>query len=78
MSVVSNGVTTSSTSLRAGKFYFSRLCLKIWYANLLKSLEKDTARRASPWRMLEHPWIVEMKNKKVNMYNFLAQVWEWE
>lgn len=41
-------------------------------------LEKDTARRASPWRMLEHPWIVEMKNKKVNMYNFLAQVWEWE
>ncbi|KAI5792446.1 kinase-like domain-containing protein [Peziza echinospora] len=41
-------------------------------------LEKDTARRASPWRMLEHPWIVEMKNKKVNMANFLAQVWDWK
>ncbi|KAI5816741.1 kinase-like domain-containing protein [Pyronema omphalodes] len=41
-------------------------------------LEKDTARRASPWRMLEHPWIMEMKNKKVNMANFLAQVWDWK
>jgi len=77
MSVASNGVTTSSTFLRAGMF-ISNLYLKIWYADLFKSLEKDTARRASPWRMLEHPWIAEMKNKKVNMYNFLAQVWEWE
>lgn len=41
-------------------------------------LEKDTSRRASPWRMLEHPWIMEMKNKKVNMANFLAQVWDWK
>ncbi|KAK6335312.1 Protein kinase C signaling pathway involved MAPKK protein [Orbilia javanica] len=41
-------------------------------------LEKDTARRASPWRMLEHPWIVEMQKKKVNMHKFLAQVWDWK
>jgi mitogen-activated protein kinase kinase len=41
-------------------------------------LEKDTQRRASPWRMLEHPWIMEMKNKKVNMANFLSQVWDWK
>lgn len=41
-------------------------------------LEKDTTRRASPWRMLDHPWIMEMKNKKVNMANFLAQVWDWK
>ncbi|KAI5853500.1 kinase-like domain-containing protein [Tricharina praecox] len=41
-------------------------------------LEKDTARRASPWRMLDHPWIMEMKHKKVNMANFLAQVWDWK
>ncbi|TGZ79194.1 kinase-like protein [Ascodesmis nigricans] len=41
-------------------------------------LEKDTARRASPWRMLDHPWIMEIKNKKVNMANFLAQVWDWK
>ncbi|KAL0637350.1 Protein kinase C signaling pathway involved MAPKK protein [Maublancomyces gigas] len=47
--------------------YFIRCCL-----------EKDTARRASPWRMLEHPWILEMKNKRVNMAHFLAQVWDWK
>jgi len=28
--------------------------------------------------MLEHPWIVEMKTKKVNMAHFLAQVWDWK
>ncbi|KAI5847769.1 kinase-like domain-containing protein [Morchella snyderi] len=47
--------------------YFIRCCL-----------EKDTARRASPWRMLEHPWIIEMKNKRVNMAHFLGQVWDWK
>lgn len=40
-------------------------------------LEKTPARRATPWRMLEHPWIVEMKGKKVNMEAFLKQVWDW-
>ncbi|KAF8466952.1 kinase-like domain-containing protein [Kalaharituber pfeilii] len=53
-----------------------------WSANfkyfLACCLEKDTARRANPWRMLEHPWIVEMRTKKVNMSNFLAQVWDWK
>lgn len=42
------------------------------------SLEKEPNRRATPWRMLEHPWMVEMKTKKVNMESFLAQVWEWK
>jgi mitogen-activated protein kinase kinase len=28
--------------------------------------------------MLEHPWIVEMKSKKVNMEHFLKQVWDWQ
>ena len=41
-------------------------------------LEKEPSRRATPWRMLEHPWIVEMKTKKVNMAHFLAQVWDWK
>lgn len=41
-------------------------------------LEKEPNRRATPWRMLEHPWMVEMKTKKVNMESFLAQVWEWK
>ncbi|KAI9806256.1 MAG: hypothetical protein M1825_006371 [Sarcosagium campestre] len=31
------------------------------------SLEKESTRRATPWRMLEHPWMIEMRNKKVNM-----------
>ncbi|TGO27768.1 hypothetical protein BPAE_0037g00540 [Botrytis paeoniae] len=40
-------------------------------------LEKDPTRRASPWRMLEHPWMVEMRGKRVNMAHFLATVWGW-
>ncbi|KAI4142524.1 MAG: hypothetical protein LQ340_007317, partial [Diploschistes diacapsis] len=38
-------------------------------------LEKDPIRRATPWRILEHPWMVDMKGKKVNMEKFLRQVW---
>ncbi|KAL2155945.1 hypothetical protein VTH82DRAFT_687 [Thermothelomyces myriococcoides] len=41
-------------------------------------LEKEPARRASPWRMLEHPWMVEMATKRVNMRRYLAQVWGWD
>ncbi|KAF2758077.1 Pkinase-domain-containing protein [Pseudovirgaria hyperparasitica] len=41
-------------------------------------LEKEPGRRASPWRMLEHPWMVEMKSKKVNVAAYLKQVWAWE
>ncbi|KAF2875578.1 MAP kinase [Massariosphaeria phaeospora] len=40
-------------------------------------LEKECPRRGSPWRMLEHPWMVEMKTKRVNMEHFLKQVWDW-
>ncbi|KAL5421538.1 hypothetical protein PMIN04_005500 [Paraphaeosphaeria minitans] len=41
-------------------------------------LEKEPPRRASPWRMLDHPWMLEMKTKKVNMAHFLKQVWDWK
>ncbi|KAJ5713694.1 MAP kinase kinase MKK2/SSP33 [Penicillium malachiteum] len=41
-------------------------------------LEKEPPRRATPWRMLEHPWMQDMKTKKVNMANFIAQVWGWK
>ncbi|KAI0127693.1 kinase-like domain-containing protein [Xylariales sp. AK1849] len=41
-------------------------------------LEKEAGRRASPWRMLDHPWMVEMKTKRVNMEKYLSQVWGWE
>jgi mitogen-activated protein kinase kinase len=42
------------------------------------SLEKEPSRRASPWRMLEHPWMTEMSTKRVNMRRYLAQVWGWD
>lgn len=45
--------------------------------NKAHSLEKDPNRRASPWRMLEHPWMIEMKSKRVNMGHFLSKVWGW-
>ena len=41
------------------------------------SLEKEPARRATPWRMLEHPWFQEYKNKRSNVRKFLAAVWQW-
>ncbi|KAL1297147.1 hypothetical protein AAFC00_004723 [Neodothiora populina] len=40
-------------------------------------LEKEPNRRATPWRMLEHPWMLEMKAKRVNMAQFLKTVWDW-
>lgn len=44
----------------------------------LYSLEKEPNRRASPWRMLDHPWMVEMRSKRVNMSRYLSQVWGWD
>jgi hypothetical protein len=60
----------------AGKPFFSSFESYNPLTNL-HSLEKDPSRRATPWRMLEHPWMVEMKSKKVNMPKFLQQVWNW-
>jgi len=47
-------------------------------ANHSHSLEKQADRRATPWRMLDHPWMVEMKGKRVNMVQFLKTVWDWQ
>ncbi|MCJ1369386.1 Protein kinase C signaling pathway involved MAPKK protein [Loxospora ochrophaea] len=41
-------------------------------------LEKEPPRRATPWRMLQHPWMEDMQTKKVNMEHFLKQVWDWK
>jgi mitogen-activated protein kinase kinase len=41
-------------------------------------LEKDPSRRASPWRMLDHPWMLDMRSKRVNMSRYLSQVWGWD
>ena len=42
------------------------------------SLEKDPRRRGNPWRMLDHPWMVEMRAKRVNMCRYLSKVWGWD
>lgn len=42
------------------------------------SLEKEPSRRATPWRMLDHPWMVEMRSKRVNIPKYLSKVWGWE
>ncbi|KAH8176180.1 protein kinase domain-containing protein [Sarocladium implicatum] len=41
-------------------------------------LEKQPNRRASPWKMMEHPWMVEMRSKRVNMVKYLSYVWGWD
>jgi mitogen-activated protein kinase kinase len=28
--------------------------------------------------MMEHPWMVEMKAKRVNMVKYLSFVWGWD
>ncbi len=28
--------------------------------------------------MLDHPWMVEMRSKRVNMSRYLAKVWGWD
>lgn len=74
----------SSTLLNAGMYRPSAsLHCRILFLleNMLTdspSLEKEASRRATPWRMLEHPWMVEMQSKKVNMEHFLVQVWDWK
>jgi mitogen-activated protein kinase kinase len=48
------------------------------FTDTLFSLEKQPSRRASPWKMLEHPWMVDMRSKRVNMVKYLSNVWGWE
>lgn len=85
----SNGVRTLNILSNAGKSFdilpysitLSPLSNEVGSKLILlfiHSLEKDPPRRATPWKMLEHPWMVEMKSKKVNMERFLQQVWDWK
>jgi len=46
-------------------------------AYILRSLEREAFKRATPMRMLEHPWMKDMKGRKVNMERFLREVWGW-
>jgi hypothetical protein len=71
-------VKTSSTSSSAGELIWPNAGVA---QNVLtkfsSSLEKDPARRATPWHILKHPWMVEMKAKRVDMVQFLTTVWDW-
>jgi hypothetical protein len=73
-----HGATTSSISSSAGMFIHPRIFPDRHTVLIIRSLEKEPSKRATPWRMLEHPWMVEMKSKKVNMKKFLQQVWGWQ
>ena len=84
----SSGATTSNTLSNAGMYLFLSLSIHARFpivslklsvlTHWPNSLEKEQPRRATPWRMLEHPWMVEMEGKKVKMANFLEQVWGWK
>lgn len=28
--------------------------------------------------MMDHPWMIEMRSKRVNMAKYLSQVWGWD
>jgi mitogen-activated protein kinase kinase len=54
-------------------FFWNLMLIHLFY-----SLEKQPNRRASPWKMLEHPWMTEMRSKRVNMVKYLSFVWGWD
>ncbi|KAI0675311.1 kinase-like protein [Trametes maxima] len=43
-----------------------------------KTLTRDPALRPSPREMLEHPWIVNMMQQKVDMAYWMRKVWGWK
>jgi hypothetical protein len=76
--IMSSGPRILNTSSTAGKSLLVLLSLNMTADPSLPSLEKDPARRATPWRMADHPWMVEIRAKKVNMPQYLKQVWDWK
>jgi len=53
-----------------------------WSANMKDfiacCLEKKVEARKRPLEMLEHPWMTDIKSKKVDMKKFLKRVWDWK
>ncbi|KIM23786.1 hypothetical protein M408DRAFT_332150 [Serendipita vermifera MAFF 305830] len=53
-----------------------------WSSNMKEfisiCLTRDEAHRPKPSKMLEHPWIVESAQRKVNMAQWIREVWGWE
>jgi mitogen-activated protein kinase kinase len=44
----------------------------------LYSLTRDEAHRPKPSKMLDHPWLTESAQRKVNMGQWIREVWGWE
>jgi mitogen-activated protein kinase kinase len=44
----------------------------------LCSLTRDEAHRPKPSKMLDHPWLTESSQRKVNMAQWIREVWGWE
>ena len=57
--------------------------LKIWYwisyySRLTSSLERDYHKRPSPRQLLkEHPWVVGVSKKDIDMERWIREVWGW-
>ena len=49
-----------------------RSCL---HADLICSLERDRQLRPSPKQMLEHPWVIGIVKKKLDMAKWVEEVW---
>jgi mitogen-activated protein kinase kinase len=41
-------------------------------------LEKEVEKRPSPEQIMEHPWVVYMQKKKVDMEKWIGEVWGWK
>ncbi|CCA75005.1 probable MAP kinase kinase [Serendipita indica DSM 11827] len=41
-------------------------------------LTRDESQRPKPSEMLQHPWLVESSQRKVNMAQWIREVWGWE
>lgn len=53
-----------------------------WYyplvLGLTGSLEKEVEKRPSPEQIMEHPWVVHMQKKKIDMEKWIGEVWGWK
>jgi mitogen-activated protein kinase kinase len=61
-------------------WYVFLLFLAAYYSMLRRpnSLTRDEADRPKPSEMLQHPWLLESSQRKVNMSQWIREVWNWE
>jgi mitogen-activated protein kinase kinase len=42
------------------------------------SLKKDINQRPSPEQIMNHPWVVGMQRKRVDMERWIREAWGWK